>query len=231
MGRSHIADVILDPYVTVLYATPRIALIPVLILWTGIGFSLRVTVTALLAVFPIIINTYQGVRSASPNHLEVAASFNARRLQVVRTVVVPNALPYILAGLRLGAARALIGITVAEMVVGATGTGGLLMTWGRRLLVDQLFVPIIELGLLSIGLQKILMLVERRRDSVEKGPGAMSKHSDSRRVNTPSLAGTGTAALPRPAVRWWRRSSTADWALRILTLAAFLGGGSTTPAE
>jgi ABC-type nitrate/sulfonate/bicarbonate transport system permease component len=161
MGRSHIADVILDPYVTVLYATPRIALVPVLILWTGIGFSLRVTVTALMAVFPIIINTYQGVRSASPNHLEVAASFNAKRLQIVRTVVVPNALPYILAGLRLGAARALIGITVAEMVVGATGTGGLLMAWGRRLKVDQLFVPIIELGLLSIGLQKILMLVER----------------------------------------------------------------------
>jgi ABC-type nitrate/sulfonate/bicarbonate transport system permease component len=160
MGRSHVVDVILDPYVTAFYAMPRIALVPLLILWAGIGFELRVTITTLLAVFPIIINTYQGVKSTSPDHLDVARCFNAKRLQVVRTVSVPSAVPYVLAGLRLGAGRALIGITVAEMVVGATGTGGLLIKYGKHLQIDRLFVPILELGLLSIAIQKLLRWAE-----------------------------------------------------------------------
>ena len=160
MGRSHFVDVVLDPYVTALYATPRIALVPLLILWVGIGFSLRITVTVLMAIFPIILNTYQGVRVTNLEHIEVARSFSASGFQVVRTVLIPNALPYVLAGLRLGIGRALIGITVAEMVVGQTGTGGLLVRYGRFLHIDRLFVPILMLGFLSILLQKILAAIE-----------------------------------------------------------------------
>jgi NitT/TauT family transport system permease protein len=74
--------------------------------------------------------------------------------------LIPSALPYVLAGLRLGMGRALVGITVAEMVVGHSGTGGLLMTYGRILAIDRLFVPILMLGFLSIILQKALTAFE-----------------------------------------------------------------------
>lgn len=162
MARIRLVDLILDPYVSALYATPRIALIPLLVLWFGVDFELRVTVVVLSAIFPIIINVYTGAKNVDVEYLETARAFAASRWQLLRTVVLPGSLPFVFAGLRIGVARSLIGVTVAEMTAAITGTGALLIAFGRVFATDRLFVPVIVLGLLSILLGELIHLVQRR---------------------------------------------------------------------
>lgn len=162
MGRIRLVDVILDPYVSALYATPRIALVPLLVLWVGIDFELRVTVVVLSAVFPIIINTYIGAKSVDRELTDTGRAFAASGWQLLTSVVVPASLPYLFAGLRIGVARALVGIIVAEMTAAVTGTGQLIIQYGRFFMTDRLFVPIIILGLFSILLAELVYFVQRR---------------------------------------------------------------------
>ncbi|CAN5650142.1 ABC transporter permease [soil metagenome] len=162
MARVRIIDLVLDPYVSALYATPRIALIPLLVLWFGVGFDLRVTVVVLSAIFPIIINVYTGAKNVDVDYLETAHAFAASRWQLLRTVVLPGSLPFVFAGLRIGVARSLIGVTVAEMTAAITGTGALLIAFGRAFATDRLFVPVLVLGVLSIILGELIHLAQRR---------------------------------------------------------------------
>ncbi len=162
MARVRLIDLVLDPYINALYATPRIALIPLLVLWFGVDFELRVTVVVLSSVFPIIINVYTGAKNVDAEYLEAAHAFDASRWQLLRTVVVPGSLPFVFAGLRIGVARSLIGVTVAEMTAAITGTGALLIAFGRAFATDRLFVPVIVLGILSIVLGEMIHFVNRR---------------------------------------------------------------------
>lgn len=162
MGRIRIVETILDPYVSALYATPRIAMIPLLVLWAGIGFELRITVVVLSAIFPIIITTYLGTLNVDREFIETGRAFTANRLQMLRTVVIPASLPYIFAGLRIGMAKALIGVIVAEMTAAVAGTGALIIAFGRFFQTDRLFVPVILLGLLSILLARLVLAVQHR---------------------------------------------------------------------
>lgn len=162
MGRIRLVDLILDPYVSALYATPRIALVPLLVLWVGIDFELRVTVVVLSAVFPIIINTYIGAKSVDRELLDAGRAFAANGWQLLTTVVVPASIPYLFAGLRIGVARALVGIIVAEMTAAVTGTGQLIIQFGRFFQTDKLFVPVIILGLFSIFLAELVYFLQRR---------------------------------------------------------------------
>lgn len=150
MGRIRLVELILDPYVSALYSTPRITLIPVIILWLGIGFELRVTMSVLSAVFPIIINVHAGVKAVDRELIDTGRAFAATGRQILRTVIFPASLPYIFTGLRVGIARALVGIVVAEMTAAVTGTGYLLLFYGRYFQTDKLMGPVIVLGLLSI---------------------------------------------------------------------------------
>ena len=115
MARSRLVELAIEPYVSALYATPRLALIPVLILWLGIDFKMRFAVVVVSGLFPIILNTYYGAREVDRNLLDAGTAFAAKELQKLRTIVIPASLPYIFAGLRLGMARAFIGIIVAEI--------------------------------------------------------------------------------------------------------------------
>ena len=162
MGRIRLVDLILDPYVSAFYATPRIALVPLLVLWVGIGFELRVTIVVLSAIFPIIINTYIGAKSVDRELLDAGRAFAANGWQLLTTVVVPGSIPYLFAGLRIGVARALVGIIVAEMTAAVTGTGRLIIQYGRFFETDKLFVPIIILGLFSIALAEVVYFLQRR---------------------------------------------------------------------
>lgn len=162
MGRIRLVDLILDPYVSALYATPRIALVPLLVLWVGIDFELRVTIVVLSALFPIIINTYIGAKSVDRELLDAGRAFAASEWQLLRTVVVPGSLPYLFAGLRIGVARAIVGIIVAEMTAAVTGTGQLIIQYGRYFETDKLFVPVIILGLFSIVLAELVYFLQRR---------------------------------------------------------------------
>ena len=162
MGRIRLVDLILDPYVSALYATPRIALVPLLVLWVGIDFELRVTVVVLSAIFPIIINTYIGAKSVDRELIDTGRAFAANGWQLLTSVVVPASLPYLFAALRIGVARALVGIIVAEMTAAVTGTGQLIIQYGRFFQTDRLFVPVIILGLFSIVLAELVYFVQRR---------------------------------------------------------------------
>jgi NitT/TauT family transport system permease protein len=161
MARSRLAELALWPYVSALYATPRLALIPVLILWMGVTFEMRVAVVIISGVFPIALNTYLGAKEVDRNLLDAGTAFSASELQLLRTVVVPGSLPYIFAGLRLGLGRALIGTIVAEIEASVVGLGHLISADASTLAMDKMFVVILVLGIFSLGCSSLLKFGER----------------------------------------------------------------------
>ncbi len=161
MARSRLVELALAPYVSALYATPRLALIPVLILWLGVSFQLRLAVVVVSGIFPIILNTYIGGKEVDRDQIEVGVAFAASKLRVLRTIIVPGSLHYIFAGLRIGFGRAMIGIIVAEIEASVVGVGNLLSTDAGALRIASMWVPIIMLGLFSIGCNVILKWLER----------------------------------------------------------------------
>jgi ABC-type nitrate/sulfonate/bicarbonate transport system permease component len=147
MGRFPLARYLLDPYLYALDATPRVALIPLFLLWLGLGGTSKGAIVFLSALCPVAISTLSGVRTVSASLVEVGRVFGAGDAVVFRKVVIPAALPFILAGARLGTGRALIGIITAEMLTAVTGTGGLLVRYAGALATDKVFVLVGLLGL------------------------------------------------------------------------------------
>lgn len=162
MGRIPVVEVLLKPYVMALYATPRIALIPLLILWFGIDFQMRVVVVVLSALFPIAINAYQGARFIDTEFDETATAFVANRRQTLRTVIIPATLPFVFTGLRVGLIRALVGVIVAEMTASVTGTGRLLLSLGSFFQTGRLLVPVLLLGVIGLVLLRLLDATQKR---------------------------------------------------------------------
>jgi NitT/TauT family transport system permease protein len=159
IGVSDSVRDVLDPWLSALYATPVVAFAPLFVVWMGIGPSSKVAVAFLLAVLPIIINTSAGIRTTDQNLVDVARSFAARRSQVFRKILIPYALPFIIAGLRLGVGRAIIGVVVGEFFGTRAGLGYLILTSSQLFDTSALFVAVVILagaGVLSvIGLQRL----------------------------------------------------------------------------
>jgi ABC-type nitrate/sulfonate/bicarbonate transport system permease component len=162
MALSRVLEIALDPYVSALYSTPRIVLVPLMILWLGIGLEVRVAMAVLTAIFPIIINTFVGVKSVDRELLDTGRSFTASRWQRIWTIQLPASLPLVFTGLRIGITRALEGVVIAEMTAAVTGTGALLLNYGRFFQTDKLMGPVIVLGLMSITLAALVRYGERR---------------------------------------------------------------------
>jgi ABC-type nitrate/sulfonate/bicarbonate transport system permease component len=162
MGWYRKIDWILDPYVSALYATPNVALIPLIILWFGLQLKSKIVIVLLAALFPIIINTYSGVRGISASLVETALAYGARERQLFTKIVLPAALPFIMVGLRLAIGRAIVGMVVGEMFTRLTGLGGLIATYSGAFATDRVFVGIIVLALGGVLLTETLKLVERR---------------------------------------------------------------------
>ena len=161
MGRVRLLDVALTPYINAIYATPRIALIPVLVLWVGISFELRVTIVALGAVFPVAINTYTGSKHVDAELLDTGYSFTASASQILRTIVVPSSLPYIFAGFRIGIGRGVSGVIVAEMTSALTGLGRIMIENAKYFQIAEVFVAIMTLGIFSLFLFEGVARVQR----------------------------------------------------------------------
>jgi ABC-type nitrate/sulfonate/bicarbonate transport system permease component len=162
MGRSSIARRLLNPYVSFFQATPLIALTPLVVIWTGIGIEAEVLITVLLAVWSIIINTSEGVRNTPKTLLDMAQVYRASELSVVRNVAVPNAVPYIFAGLRIALAKALIGVIIGEMDISLKGLGGLIQNAGDAFQTANLLAAIICSSLVGV-IGTIVLEVLRRR--------------------------------------------------------------------
>jgi NitT/TauT family transport system permease protein len=162
MARVRWLDWALEFPINALYATPLVALVPLLVLWFGIYLKAKIIVVFLFAIFPILINTYQGVRECDRNMLEVARSFRSTEWRVWQDVLLPFALPYIAAGLRLAIGRGLIGMVIAEFYTTISGLGFMITRYANNFEMDKTFVPVIMLMILGVSLTSLLKWVERR---------------------------------------------------------------------
>lgn len=161
MGRYERFDNLLEWQVAALYSTPDVAMIPLLILWFGFGLKAKAVVVLFAAFFPILINTHAGARDVSRGLVDVARVEGAGEFQVLRTIVIPNAAPLILTGLKVSIGRAVVGMVVAEMLMVISGLGGLVIFYGNQFATDKLLVIVIILALLGVGLTHLAELLER----------------------------------------------------------------------
>ncbi len=162
MGRYRFAEYLLDPYVYALDATPRVALIPLLLLWFGLGTTSKIAIVFLSAVFPVLMNTFSGVRTVSAHLVDIGRAYGASERQLFGKVIVPAALPFLMAGIRLAVGRGLIGIITAEMFTAVTGMGALLVRYSSALATDKFFVPVIFLALLGVVLSSFVERLQKR---------------------------------------------------------------------
>jgi len=162
MGRSHIAEGLLQVPVDALYATPIVALVPVIVLWVGFGPVAKVVVVFLFSVFAIVLNTARGVREVDPDLVEVARSYLAREVGLWKDVVLPSALPYVVTGVRLAVGRALVGVVIAEFYTSISGLGYLIVTYANTFQTAQVFVPVVFLMALGVTVTWMLQLLESR---------------------------------------------------------------------
>lgn len=156
---------LVDPLVGFLYAIPRVALGPLLIVWLGIGLGSKVALVFLISVFPVLVNTSSGVRSLDPNLLRVARCFGASDLQIFRTIALPGTVPFILGGLRLAVGQSLIGVFVAELLGAQYGVGAMVENASQQFQTDTVFAGLLIFAAAGMVLTLIVRGLERRFDS------------------------------------------------------------------
>jgi sulfonate transport system permease protein len=170
LGTSRRLRLFVDPPLMALYTAPRLTLLPILIIWLGIGMASKVAVVFLGAVFPIIVNTIAGVREADPRLFQAARAFGANRLDTMIKVLVPGALPAILLGVRLAIGRGVLSVVVGEMFVSEAGIGHQIMNYGEAMQVGHLMVYALAISLFGYALTVFVRLVEDRVRSWRPAP-------------------------------------------------------------
>jgi NitT/TauT family transport system permease protein len=161
MASSDTAKKVLQPWMSGLYATPTIALAPLFILWLGIGIWSKVLVVIFLVLFPVAINTEAGLRTTSLRLIEMLRSFGATPSQIFFKLSLPSATPFILAGLKLGIGRGLIGVVVAELFGSRAGLGRLISQSADAFNMPELFAGVFILALAGIVMTAGFGLIER----------------------------------------------------------------------
>ena len=160
LARFWVIDTAAGFYITFLYSTPMVALIPLIVIWFGFDVAAKTIILFLFAFFPIVINTYQGVKNVSPELIEVGRAFRCSEWALWRHVVLPAALPFVITGLRLALGRGLIGMVTADLYTAISGIGYLIVRTASTYQMDKMFVPIVTLGLLGVFLSWLLRLIE-----------------------------------------------------------------------
>jgi ABC-type nitrate/sulfonate/bicarbonate transport system permease component len=163
---------IFDPFINAMNATPRVALLPLVIIWLGIGILSKVGIIFLGAVFPILINTRDGVKTTPFNLLTAARSFGASEWTLFKTVVLPSTIPFILTGLRLGLGRAIVGVMVGELYAATAGIGFMITVAGATFQTDKVFVGVLIFALTGMLGMELLTRIERRFDKWRPKVGA-----------------------------------------------------------
>lgn len=174
MGSFRLLGRTLDIYVLALAATPRVAFIPLIIVVLGLGMQAKLLVVFLGAVMPVILNAYAGVRAADPELIEMAQATGASRGRILAHVVLPGAVPYLMTGIRIGAAIGLINTIVAELYTAISGLGGLLALYGGRFKMAEYLAVVVVLALIGALVTEGLRLLEKRllrwRDTGYRNP-------------------------------------------------------------
>jgi len=161
-GRYRVFATLIEVPLNALYATPSVALIPIIVVWFGFGPTAKTVVVILFVVFPVLINTMRGVQEVDRELVEVARSFCSGERRMWFDLIMPAALPYMVTGLRLAIGRALIGVIVAEFFTAFSGLGHLIVTNANSFRTDRTFVPILVIAVLGVLLTALLEFAERR---------------------------------------------------------------------
>lgn len=164
-GISRVMDLALTPWLAWFYAVPRVALVPILLVWFGLGVESKIAIVTLLAFFPIAINSAAGARTVDRRLLEMAAAFSVPRSLLFRAVIIPSAVPYVLTGIRLGIGTGLIGVVVGELFASRAGLGFLLVQAGYTFNAPRIFAMVFVLSGIGVGLTLATSALERRFDA------------------------------------------------------------------
>jgi ABC-type nitrate/sulfonate/bicarbonate transport system permease component len=153
---------ILEPFLTMLNAAPRVALIPLLILWLGIGLQSKIAAVVLGAFFPLAISVMKSVQTLDDALLQCAKSFGANDTQVFRTLILPNSVPFIMAGLHIAIGRGLVGVVIGELLASQAGVGHVMAIASSTFQTDKLYVALFVLTGFGYGLTKLVEIFEKR---------------------------------------------------------------------
>lgn len=163
MGGVRIVDQILSPYVWAMTALPRVALIPLLILILGFGNSMQLTIIVLSAVFPMMVNCMEGVKTVDPSLVRAGQIFGANQAQLYAKVILPFTLPFVISGINQGIARGLVGMLIGELLGGGgKGLGFLLDRAGDQFDAPMMYATLLLLAFISVGLVQGMRWIERR---------------------------------------------------------------------
>jgi NitT/TauT family transport system permease protein len=164
LGQFRRLELVVDPMLSALYATPTVALVPLIILLFGVGLPSKFAVVFLEAWITLTVSTINGAHSADRRFLDIATSFRASRLLTFRSVTVPSAIPFIITGIRIGAGRALVGVVVAEFIASNIGLGFYISLNGTTLNTARVMLGIVLIGVFGIFVGELIRRVEHRFD-------------------------------------------------------------------
>jgi NitT/TauT family transport system permease protein len=162
MGRFRWFENITDPYVSFLYALPHVVFVPLMVVWLGFGFKFGLAYVTVSAIFPVIINTMQGVKSIDPELIAAGRSFCASERTIMRTIVIPGATPFMVVGARLAFSVSWIGVIVSEVLSSQTGLGGMIDTFSNNYQTADMFVPVLFIAAISVIILQLTTRYQHR---------------------------------------------------------------------
>jgi NitT/TauT family transport system permease protein len=166
------ASYLLEPWLAGLNATPTVAIVPLILIWLGIGQTSKVFIVFLFAIFPYAFNTMVGVRQSEAEFLGVARSFGASQSKIITSIVLPGAVPYMMTAARLAVGRALIGVVVAELVASNTGLGFLISIAAGTFDTPLLMVSVLFVGVFGLIMTEVMKGIERQFDKWRPEPSS-----------------------------------------------------------
>jgi len=164
LGVSHFASRLLNPFLFAFYALPKIALAPLLVLWFGLGLESKIALATVIVFFLVFYNTFTGVREVDQDMIHTVRLMKANRQQVLAHVVIPSAMSWIFAGLKISIPYALIGAIVGELIAASQGLGFLVARMGADFDTTGVFAVLVVIGLLAIALNQVVELVQVRQE-------------------------------------------------------------------
>lgn len=162
VSQFRLVEKTLYPYIVAFQTLPKVAIAPIIIIWFGYGLGSKVIITAMIAFFPLLVNTIVGLKATDPVYIEMLASFTASRWQIFRLVKVPMALPYIFAGLDIAGVLSVIGAIVGEFIGARAGLGYVILIRNFNLDMAGVFAILIVLSMMGIGIHLIINRLHRR---------------------------------------------------------------------
>jgi NitT/TauT family transport system permease protein len=165
MGWYRTFNAVLEPFVNFFYATPRVALLPLMIIWLGIGINSKIAIVYLGAIFAILINTITGMHALDEQLIKAARSFGASDMQIFKTIAMPGSVPFILGGIRLGLGHALVGVVVGELYAATAGVGYLIAVAGNTFQTDKVFVGVVIIAAAGMFITAVFKRIEDHFES------------------------------------------------------------------